>query len=295
MRRRLAPSWLVAVWALITAWALAVPAGADPPIWRVRGPHGAPVVLFGSVHVLDDHATWRTPALASAIASADTVWFEVDNSLASRAQGAQIAARLGRLPRGTTLSAYLPRGGRALLERTAARVGLPMQQLQTLRPWYAEVLLSVADLQRQGARQGLGVEEQIATSLPASARRRALETAADQIGMLANQPMRDQVASLMATMREMERDPNGFVRLQKAWVDGDVGWIQRQALSPMKAKTPRLYARLVVERNRRWVSRIERLLNGSEQALIVVGVGHLIGPDGVPAMLRRKGFVVEGP
>ena len=27
-------------------------------------------------------------------------------------------------------------------------------------------------------------------------------------------------------------------------------------------------------------------------ALIVVGAGHLVGKNGVPAMLRRKGFTV---
>ena len=63
----------------------------------------------------------------------------------------------------------------------------------------------------------------------------------------------------------------------------------------MKAKAPRLYRRLVTNRNRAWVATIEGLLKGSEQALIVVGVGHLVGPDSVPAMLRRRGFAVEGP
>jgi uncharacterized protein YbaP (TraB family) len=29
--------------------------------------------------------------------------------------------------------------------------------------------------------------------------------------------------------------------------------------------------------------------------VVVVGVGHLIGPGGVPALLRERGFSVDGP
>jgi hypothetical protein len=31
------------------------------------------------------------------------------------------------------------------------------------------------------------------------------------------------------------------------------------------------------------------------QVVVVVGVGHLLGPDGVPAQLRAKGYQVDGP
>ena len=31
------------------------------------------------------------------------------------------------------------------------------------------------------------------------------------------------------------------------------------------------------------------------EAVMVVGVGHLVGPDSVPALLRARGVVVEGP
>ena len=145
------------------------------------------------------------------------------------------------------------------------------------------------------------MEEQLSLLAPATARRQAFETAPQQIAILANQRVRDQVASLIQTLKEMEDKPDAFAGLQTAWVAGDVGWIEREALTPMRQESPRLYETLVVQRNRRWVAQIERLLKGEgsegreRRIVVVVGVGHLVGPESVPLLLKRRGFTVEGP
>jgi hypothetical protein len=36
-------------------------------------------------------------------------------------------------------------------------------------------------------------------------------------------------------------------------------------------------------------------MKGHGRTVVVVGVGHLIGPDGVPARLRALGYSVTGP
>ena len=52
---------------------------------------------------------------------------------------------------------------------------------------------------------------------------------------------------------------------------------------------------MVVQRNARWLRTIVARLNQPGEAVMVVGVGHLIGPDGLPAMLRTQGIKVDGP
>jgi uncharacterized protein YbaP (TraB family) len=51
----------------------------------------------------------------------------------------------------------------------------------------------------------------------------------------------------------------------------------------------------VVDRNRRWVRVMMARLSQPGVSVMVVGVGHLVGPDSVPAMLRARGVKVEGP
>ena len=66
-------------------------------------------------------------------------------------------------------------------------------------------------------------------------------------------------------------------------------------INPMIRDAPGVYRTLVVARNQRWIGIIANRLQGKGEAVMVVGVGHLIGPDGVPNLLRAQGIQVDGP
>ncbi len=76
---------------------------------------------------------------------------------------------------------------------------------------------------------------------------------------------------------------------------GDVARIQTEAVDPLKIQAPGVYKALVVDRNRRWIKLILARLREPGESVMVVGVGHLVGPDSVPALLRARGVSVEGP
>ena len=61
----------------------------------------------------------------------------------------------------------------------------------------------------------------------------------------------------------------------------------------MKAISPELYDVLIIQRNLAWLVEVERLMAGDEDALIIVGAGHLYGEDGLPQLLSQKGYRVE--
>ena len=56
---------------------------------------------------------------------------------------------------------------------------------------------------------------------------------------------------------------------------------------------PDLFAKLVSDRNRRWMPAIEELLAGTDTAFVVVGALHLVGRDGLIELLRGKGYDVD--
>jgi uncharacterized protein YbaP (TraB family) len=269
-------------------------AAAAPPIWHVKGPH-ADITLFGSVHLLSQSTAWRTPAFDADLAKADAVWFEIPFDAASQAEAGRAAIRRGLLPAGQTLSAMLTPEERAGLKHLEAVEGLAPAMVERMRPWLADTTLSIVYFEKRGADASLGVEQQIAAALPPTVQRGAFETAEQQIGFFADMSVKAQLESLDETLREIDLDPGAFDRLAAAWARGDVAAIDHEAVEKLKDETPDVYQRLVVDRNLRWTDQIEQLLRGDRRIFIVVGVGHLVGPDSVPALLRARGLKVEGP
>jgi hypothetical protein len=81
-----------------------------------------------------------------------------------------------------------------------------------------------------------------------------------------------------------------------AWLSGDVAALRKDALEPLIKSSPGMYRRLITDRNRHWASVLARRLKAGDGVIVVVvGTAHLIGPDGVPALLRARGFTVDGP
>jgi uncharacterized protein YbaP (TraB family) len=269
-------------------------AAAKPPIWIVRSPK-ATLVLFGSVHLLPGGLDWRPAALDDAVAKASELWFELPIDPATENLAAQAALARGALPKDRRLSALLTPVQSARLEQAAAALNCPPPALDRMQPWMADLTLSVADDVRGGADASDGVEAQLQALAPPSVTRRAFETATQQIGFLAGAPLSDQVASLNATVDEIDDDPGSYLRIVGEWMSGDIAGLLRDAVDPVARASPRLYDRLISQRNRRWARILGARLGSPGQVVVVVGVGHLIGPAGVPALLRAQGFQVEGP
>ena len=246
------------------------------------------------MHLAPPGVQWRTPALDAALASAQAVWFEVPLDAASQARAAAAARAHADLPPGVRLSGLLSTTGRERLARVGAGLGAwPM--LDRLQPWMADVTPSALQIERRGGRRDLGVEARVDASAPAAVQRRSFETTTEQVALFVDAPRTEQVASLEETLREIDADPSAYDRLAAAWARGDADAIEREAVAPLRLRTPAVYARLVVARNRRWTAEILRQLQAGRRIVIVVGVGHLVGCDSVVALLRRAGARVEGP
>lgn len=283
--------------ALVAGAALASAAGsasADPPLWRVIGPHGE-VDLFGSIHLLSDATQWKNPALTAVLAKADALWFEIPLGGASQAQAIELMQAKGLLPTGQSLSSLLPAPLMARVTAQAKREGLDLASLERMKPWLAELELTLKFYTDQGYSEKLGVESQINAAVPASVPREAFETLDKQVDLFADDPMPEQVASLKQTLDELDTDPGLFARAASAWRRGDVKAIATEIVAPMRKEDEALYRRVLVDRNHRFARRIEALAKQPGRVFVVVGVGHLVGPDGVPALLRKDGLDVEGP
>ncbi|HEY1425598.1 MAG TPA: TraB/GumN family protein [Caulobacteraceae bacterium] len=292
MRRAARLAGLIAAALLALAPSTAV---AKPPVWVVRSPSGATLTLFGSVHLLPAGLDWRPAALDDALIRADEVWFElpITPKAANEAAAAELAR--GALPRDRRLTAMLTPDQTERLVHAAEALHCAPEAVDRMQPWMADYTLSVADDARSGADASSGVEHEIEAAAGPAVRRRSFETAAQQIEFLAGASVKDQLASLNWTVSEIVDDPSSYDRLVAEWMDADLLGLKRDANDPLERVSPGLYQREVVKRNRRWAGALADRMRAPGEIVVVVGIGHMIGADGLPALLRARGLRVEGP
>ena len=281
---------------LLAAVTVATPqlAAAKPPVWVVHA-GATTITLFGSIHLLPAGLDWRPPELDAALARATEIWFELPIDAATNDEAAEQSITRGALPKGRSLIAMMTPDQAKRMVDAGVSLNCAPEALDRMQPWMADLTLSIAEDARSGASATDGVEGQIQALTPPTARRRAFETAREQIGFLAGAPVKDQIASLNWTVSEIQKDPTSYQRAVSEWMAGDLAGLQHDALDPLRQVSPTLFARLIDSRNRHWTSVLEARLKQPGSVVVVVGVGHLVGPGGVPAMLRAKGFAVDGP
>jgi uncharacterized protein len=270
-------------------------ANGSPAIWKIQGPKGK-VYLFGSFHMLPENVQWRSPAVDQAMTEAEVFVYEVDLLNSADPQQAQpIFARYGMLPQGQTLKDVLPASVYAELGRICMDLGIPRQQFAGFRPWFAAMMVSVQSIVNMGFNPSSGVEFQSLAWAKANNKKfGSLETLESQLRIFADLDREQEVQFVQATLEQVREAPKILRTLLLAYRTGDVVTIDKLMNEGM-SKFPRLRDRVLKDRNAQWVPQIDKMLQDGRTHIVIVGVGHLVGPDSVVAMLRAKNVAVEGP
>lgn len=266
-----------------------------PAVWRLQDADSE-IWLFGTVHVLPPDLDWKSEAVEAAFAKAELIVFETPTDAAAQAEVARVVAETGRAAPDAPLSRRLAPEDAARLQRVTRALNVDAQALDTMRPWLAALQLSLRYVARQGHDANSGVERVLeadaaARGLP----RRYLETPESQIRLLANLPPADEERFLAATLRQIEEDADTVDEMDDAWARGDVERLGSLLTEDIREGGPEVYAALLTRRNAAWTDEIDTMMRGKGRIFVAVGAAHLVGPDGVPAMLRARGYVVEGP
>jgi uncharacterized protein YbaP (TraB family) len=272
------------------------PPPPDPALWIAHGPHAA-VVLFGSYHALPTRMEWEPRALKLAVADADELWFETPLDEQSSYQLALALGSHTQLPKGRKLWDRLTPTEATRLRQACARVGVPPDKLARLQPWAADFKLGgEAVFDATGATTAWGVERTLDAQADAHTQRKGFETTAEHAAVIIAAAPADQIAMLDATVDNIldgrtSEEGQGI----REWRYGDIAAQTRDDLGDDGKLGPGMYRRLLTDRNHRFADAITRRLQRKGFVVAVVGAAHMVGPEGVPALLRARGIPVDGP
>jgi len=259
-------------------------------LFRVRGPNGACVFLLGSVHLLSAEAGKLPPAVDSAFERAKTVAFETSfDSLQLRAMEMMTRARYQN---GATLRSSLSPAGAARLDTVLKSYGLTVEQVNGFKPWFVSMLLMQTVMQRAHFEAKYGVDMQLnARAHTANKSIVGLESVEMQLGMFDSLSPAEQ-ESMVLKSNGPDSSSRVLMKIKDAWMTGDVAALDALLNEGLK-DVPTIFAKLVSDRNAAWIPKIEQMVKTGDDALIVVGAGHLVGKNGVVEMLRAKGYKVD--
>ena len=95
--------------------------------------------------------------------------------------------------------------------------------------------------------------------------------------------------ALDSTLKDIRTLKGELGKLLNSWQTGDMKTLiglLNQALE----EHPALYKRTLSDRNKNWVPRIEELIRGNKDPIVIVGAAHLAGKGSVIELLEKNGI-----
>ncbi len=249
--------------------------------------------LAGSVHALTPDAYPLNPAYQRAFDAAGALVEEIDLAEADPLSGGVALLAKGMYQDGRTFDRVVSRQTAALVAEKLKNTPLALDLIQSMKPWMVMLMLEALASQDAGLDPELGLDKHFYDMANGAGKTViGLETAASQMDRFDKMPEAMQEQMLRSELSEMAAEKAGLRALLTAWQTGDTATIEKMLLSSFSSN-PLAYASLITERNRNWMPQLDACLKRSSPCFVIVGAAHLVGPEGLLAMLQKRGYRVE--
>jgi uncharacterized protein YbaP (TraB family) len=256
-------------------------------VWKVSGSNGEILYLGGSVHALRSTDYPLPSAYNQAFDASSRLVFEADPK---ESEGAfKEMSKAGRYPKGDTLRNHVDPRTYDYLRKFFALRSVSENQFNNFRPWFIDLMLESPPPQLYQ----LGVEKFLANRAVINRKPIiGLESRQEHNRIFTGLSDRDGEAILLLLFINAGREDSGGKSMIDAWRHGDVDTLAR-SLTESYREFPAFSERLLGARNRNWIPKIESYLHSGKTHFVVVGAGHMGGPEGLLALLRGRGYHIE--
>jgi uncharacterized protein YbaP (TraB family) len=247
--------------------------------------------LYGTLHVA--HESWMVPGpiVRRALAGSDSMALELDvNDSATQAE----LARLSREGAGQVPAALRPR-----LASQLAHVCVSEAAIDRLHPAVLFAAIQLISLRAEGLESVYGIDAYLsryahARGMPLT----ALETPASQMAALRGGDAIMPAASVEEALQDLEtgREQKPIAQLVQAWSLGDAAKLDAYLAHCACRDTPLQRAQmkaLLDDRNPVLARSIDTLHRRGGTVFAAVGTLHMVGENGLPALLAAMGYTVR--
>jgi hypothetical protein len=260
---------------------------AGPAFWRVVRRGTAYVLGFGEAK----DRSWLTPAIRQAFDECRELWLETPpaGTFAPGVDPRELIREIGFAKGHTFFDALDP----PVRERALAYVrelGIETATIEPMRPWFGYFTLNAAFWAKVKRPYEIEYPEEVLRGLAAESGkvvRYEFTTSADVLRFFADMDDNAQSQYVEMLLDFFDDEKRGVNEEYFGWARGDMS---ERSIERMRTKTPDLYRVIQVARNEWWVDKIDELIASDGAYLVCVGMNHVLGPDGIPSLLERRGL-----
>ena len=250
------------------------------------------VYLAGTIHLLRRQDFPPPAEFSSAYKRSQKIYFETDIQKTKTPEFSQRFSQAMVLPNNTTLKDVLDADTWNALQAFSAKSQYPLSQTMMFNPAMISILITLTESKKLGVNDGVDVYyDQLARGDNKSLGE--LETGDDVIEYMKSFSQEDPNKIIMSTINDVEHISDDLEKMIDAWKSGDLDKLQEDFGEKMRDETPNAYRALVVNRNEKWLPKIEAMFKTAEIEMVLVGTLHLSGKDGLLAMLKKNGYQVK--
>ena len=284
---------LAATAPLVAQGALAAPAPAPARkamFWKVSSTNNV-AWLLGSIHVGSKSMYPLPKEMEDAFERSTALLVEIDLNHVDLQKMQMLVFQTGLYGGDETLWDHVSPETRQRLEAFCEKYGLPAMAMSKMKPWAAAMMISTIPLMKSGMEMSLGIDKHFLDKAEKAAKRVVeIESADEQMKLVSGITAEMLEKSVVASAKQ---DPEEYgKRLQQTWISGDTGQMEK-IMREQTSDAVEFAKAMVEDRNQHMADVAEKFLKGKEQAFVVVGAGHMVGPGGMVRLLEKRGYKVE--
>ena len=264
---------------------------AKSSVWKVsKGDQS--FYIGGTCHLLRSSDYPLPSEFDLAYDLADTLVFEMDPAVINDPDFAFRLLKASSYADDRSLRTILSEATYKLLSEKCEQNGFSIEMLNKTKPGMVMMMLMMKELAKLGVTEK-GVEAHYhMRGLKDRKKILSLETAESQIELLSSLDEGIENTIIFYGLQDIEHLKDYFDMLISAWKKGDLTEIDKHFVADLR-KHPQLHSTLLVHRNEQWMKSLEKFMSTPDTELVLVGVAHIAGQEGLVSLLQQKGYTIE--
>ncbi|HET6536675.1 MAG TPA: TraB/GumN family protein [Sphingopyxis sp.] len=261
---------------------------AHPALWLVTSGE-TKIYLLGSMHALPRNMLWQDQAITKAMDEAETLVLEL-----SPAESAKAGAIFNELaPRSTPIALEQRLSPSDLAAFHAMPKATRTLFADNLDDWAILLMMGQKAARDARLKAEFGVEAGLTRYFKSHDKKIiGLENARNQLMMFETLDESSQKMLLAQALQKAGSTAKDIDALLSSWARGDLIGLEQRVNEDVENIEP-AYKTLILDRNLQWADWVDAQMSRGPTLLIAVGAGHMVGDQGLPSLLQKKGYQVQ--